>query len=67
MDLNRIWNGKFNGKMEWNAKCKYPMVYGIKEKCYMRKGMKWSMVWNKILKKIEGNQNTNDQSMECNM
>jgi len=30
--------------MEWNAKCKYPMVYGIKEKYYMRKGMKWSMV-----------------------
>ena len=35
---------EYNGKMEWNAKCKHPMVYEIKEKCYMRKGMTWSMV-----------------------
>ena len=35
---------EYNGKMEWNTKCKHPMGYEIKEKCYMRKGMKWSMV-----------------------
>ena len=44
LEQDMEWKIEWNGKMEWNAKWQYLMAYRIKEKCYMRKGMKWRIV-----------------------